>query len=796
MKSLNLFVTFLFVTFYSLGQETQTVRGKIIDKISQYPLINASIVVLNTDPVIGTVTDFDGYFELKNVPLGRQSFQVAYVGYDDAVRSNILVSSGKELILNFELEEQVVMVEEAVITIKDKAKTNNENVTVSGRTFSIEETQRYAGSRNDPARMAQNFAGVSAGNDQRNDIIVRGNSPLGVQYRLDGVVIPNPSHFGSLGTTGGPVSILNNNLLDNSDFMTGAFPSEYGNVLAGVFDLKMREGNHDKYEFLGQIGFNGVELGAEGPLKKDSKGSFLVNYRYSTLQFFDLMGISFGTAAVPQYQDLSFKLNLPTEKYGKFSIFGIGGLSYIELLSDEIAEDDLFGDNTEDTRFKANMGVVGINHLFFHNEKTFSRTSFTMTTVGNDIQVDRQVLDTLTQTTPKVRTYGNEFLQTKYSLNYTFNKKYSAKNNIQSGIIFSYYAINYQDSTLIDNDGMFNQQNTYYLPLRDIKEGTLLTNGFVHWRHKFNNKLTMNLGVHGQHFALNNEISIEPRAGISYKINNKQKINFGTGLHSQIQPFQTYYTETELDRENAVFDRTNENLKFTKSVHAIAGYDWSFAKNMRFKAEAYYQYLFKVPVGQGNSSFSMLNVGADFEIPDVDSLVNEGFGQNYGVEMTVEKFYDKGYYFLATASVFDSKYQGIDKKWRNTAFNGNYTLNALIGKEFKLNKKNVLSLDLNLTTAGGKRYTPYDVEETIATGETQYQDGKEYSLKYDNYFRLDTRLAFKRDGKKITQEWALDIQNTTNQKNIFTQVIDTETGEINTNYQLGLFPVFQYRILF
>ncbi len=796
MKSINLFISLLFVTFYSLGQETQTVRGRIIDKISQYPLINASIVVLNTDPIIGTVADFDGYFELKNVPLGRQSFQVSYVGYDDALRLNILVSSGKELVLNFELEEQVVLVDEAVIQVKDKAKTNNENVTVSGRTFSIEETQRYAGSRNDPARMAQNFAGVSAGNDQRNDIIVRGNSPLGVQYRLDGMIIPNPSHFGSLGTTGGPVSILNNNLLDNSDFMTGAFPSEYGNVLAGVFDLKMRNGNHDKYEFLGQIGFNGFELGAEGPLRKDSKGSFLVNYRYSTLGVFDLLGINFGTEAVPQYQDLSFKLNLPTEKYGKFSIFGIGGLSYIELLSGEITKEDLFGNNSEDTRFQSNMGVVGINHLFFHNDKTFSKTSFTMTGVGNDVQVDRPVFDTITKNYPKVRTYGNEFLQTKYSLNYTFNKKFSARNNIQSGVIFNYYVINYQDSTLIDFNGTFDQRNPYYLRLRDIKEGTLLTNAFMHWRHKFNNKLTMNLGVHGQHFGLNNEFSIEPRAGISYKINHKQKINFGTGLHSQIQPFQTYYTETEINRENAIFTRTNEGLKFTKSIHAVAGYDWNFAKNMRFKAEAYYQYLFNVPVGEDNSTFSMLNVGTDFGIPNVDSLVNEGYGQNYGMEMTVEKFYSKGYYFLATASVFDSKYEAIDKKWRNTAFNGNYTLNALIGKEFRLSKQNIISLDFNLTTAGGKRYTPYDVEATIETGEVQYQENKMYTLQYNDYLRLDTRLAFKMDGKKVTQEWALDIQNTTNRKNVFTQSIDVKTGKTKINYQLGLFPVFQYRILF
>lgn len=792
MKSVSLFFSILFISFYSFAQNTQIVRGRIIDKISQYPLVGASIIVLNTDPVIGAIADIDGYYELKEVPVGRQSFKIQAIGYGETARTNLLVSSGKELVINISLEEQVLTMDEVVIQHKSKDKTNNENIAVSGRTFSIEETQRYAGSRNDPARMAQNFAGVSAGNDQRNDIIVRGNSPLGVQYLLDGVVIPNPSHFGSLGTTGGPVSMLNNNLLDNSDFMTGAFPSEYGNVLAGVFDLKMRNGNHEKYEFLGQIGLNGVELGAEGPFKKGGKSSFLINYRYSTLQFFDLIGVSFGTQAVPQYQDLSFKINLPTKKYGKFSLFGIGGTSYIELLSDEIAEDDLFGDNTEDTRFRSNMGVAGINHLFFHNDKTFSKTSFTISSTQNYIQVDKKLVDSTLNETFKTRTYGNEFVQTKYALNYSYNKKYSAKDNIQAGVIFNYYVTNFADSTLFEEQ--FTKANPYYLTLRNINEGNLLTNGYFHWRHKFTDKFTLNMGLHGQHFALNNEFSIEPRAGFSYQLTKEQRVSLGAGLHSQIQPFQIYYTETELDKD--VYTKTNTDLKFTKSTHLVAGYDWNFAKNMRFKAEAYYQYMFNVPIEQQISSFSMLNVGADFGIPDVDSLVNEGAGRNYGIELTVEKFYSKGYYFLVTTSIFDSKYQGSDKVWRNTAFNGNYTLNALIGKEFKLGKKNSLSLDIKFVNAGGKRYTPYDVEQTIQQGEEVYKNEETYKLQYDDYLRFDTRFAFRREGKKMTQEWAVDIQNISNRKNVFTQGIDVETGEISTTYQLGLFPVAQYRILF
>jgi hypothetical protein len=165
-----------------------------------------------------------------------------------------------------------------------KDQAINEMAVVSARSFTIDETERYAGSLGDPSRMAANFAGVTSVSDQRNDIVIRGNSPLGLLWRLEGLEIPNPNHFGSIGTTGGPISMLNINHLTNSDFYTGAFPAEYGNALAGAFDIRMRNGNNQKHEFMGQMGFNGFELGAEGPFSSNSQASYMANFRYSTLE--------------------------------------------------------------------------------------------------------------------------------------------------------------------------------------------------------------------------------------------------------------------------------------------------------------------------------------------------------------------------------------------------------------------------------------------------------------------------------------------------------------------------------
>ena len=314
MKQPIYLIFFLFM-IPQVALSQQTIRGTVTDAQTLQPLVGATVLLLGSDPVVGTLTDDEGRFRLEAVPVGRQGIQITYVGYEPVLRNNLIVSSAQEVVLEIRMEEQIRMADEVEIVAEtDKSGSINELATVSVRTFSVEEAQRYAGSRNDPARMAQNFAGVSGVNDQRNDIIIRGNSPAGVLWRLEGIDIPNPNHYGALGTTGGPVSMLNNNNLSDADFITSAFPAEYGNALSGVFDMGLRNGNDETYEFMGQLGFNGLEAGVEGPLPIGKHASLIANYRYSTLAVFKLLGINSGTgAAIPEYQDLTFKLNVPTQ---------------------------------------------------------------------------------------------------------------------------------------------------------------------------------------------------------------------------------------------------------------------------------------------------------------------------------------------------------------------------------------------------------------------------------------------------------------------------------------------------
>jgi hypothetical protein len=782
-----LFFSFLFLNAYT-QTITQTIKGVVVDKQSQIPIPGAIIQVVNSNPLLGTSTNEQGEFKITNVPIGRLQIKIQVISYKEKYIT-INLNAGKESITNIELEESVIQGQEVVVIAEqDKTKTNNKMSTVSSRLFSAEEAARYAGSRNDPARMAANFAGVSGANDSRNDIIIRGNSPIGILWRLNGLDIPNPNHFGNAGSTGGPISILNNNTLDNSDFMSGAFAADYGNATSGVFDLKMRKGNDEKHEFLVQMGFNGFELGAEGPFNKKKNSSFLVNYRYSTLAVFKALNIDFGTGdAVPQYQDITFKTDFATEKFGKFSFWGIGGLSYVALLeSDKKSGQDIYGYSARDTYFRSNVGASGISHTYLFKNNAYIKTNIGVSGQYNNIIADR--IDTSFKTPKNLKPeYRQTTKNIRYSFNTTYNKKFNSRDFVNTGIYAELYNTLFVDS----NDNFFGA-NTF-VTLRNYKGTTALIRGFAQWQHKFSDNLLFNAGISNQFFLLNNSNAIEPRIGLKYSINSKQSLSLGGGLHSQLQPIYVYFAS---DTINGKTVETNRGLDFTRAAHGVIAYDNSFAQNFRIKTEIYFQYIFNAPVKNFPSYFSALNLGADFNSPNVNNLVSKGTGQNYGVEITLEKFYSKGYYLLFTSSLFESKYKGSDNITRNTAFNGNYVFNLLGGKEFKINQKHVLSIDVRATYAGGKRFTPIDLEASKAEKDEVRDGTRAFELQYADYFRLDIKPGYRFNTKRVTHEFTIDIQNVTRNANVFQQSYDIKNQTIKTDYQLRFFVIPQYRVLF
>lgn len=774
---------------FAVNDYTQSIRGIITDEVTGYPLIGANVILLDSNPLVGTITDANGHFVLSGIPLGRQSLEISYVGYYHKVIPNILLTSGKEVVLQIRLEEQALEMEEVVVKAgRRKDQAINEMAMVSARTFSVEETERFAGSLGDPARMVANFAGVMTQNDTRNDIIIRGNSPIGVLWRMEGVEIPNPNHFGALGTTGGPVSMVNNNLLANSDFLTGAFPAEYGNATAGAFDLNLRSGNNQKTEFTGQIGFNGFEAGVEGPflkLKSGQKASFLANFRYSTLEVMDKLGFNFGTGeAIPQYKDLTFLVDLPGTRLGRFKVFGLWGDSFIQL-GREAADtaDNSYSNRGLATDFGSGLGVLGMSHTYYFNEKIRIRS-----TLSYQQTYSTTVLDSVRTEIPDVPFLRSRQQENRLSFSTQFRQKINARNNYSFGLVLDQFRIDYLDSLNHPDYGEF-------ITRADVAGQMGMVRAYGQFQHHFGEQLTGYAGLHLQYFGLNDELAAEPRLGASYKLNNRSTFNLGFGLHSQTQPKVIYFAQT-WDSIAGTYHRTNENLGLTRSAHFVLGYDHLFNQNFRIRMETYYQHLYNVPVKESFPEFSLINAGDFFGLPMEDSLENNGTGQNYGIELTVEKFLSKGYYFLFTASLFDSKYRGADQKLRNSAFNGNYVFNLLGGYERKLGQHLRLTLDLKTVWAGGRRYVPIDLEASIQTGEEVRDWSRAYEDRYNDYFRTDFRVGIRLNGKRASQEWAIDLQNLTGFQSIFMQGYDIHKEEVYTVYQQGFIPMFLYRIHF
>ncbi len=762
---------------------SQSITGTVIDEHASFPLPGVSVILIGSEPLRGATTDIDGRFTIDAVPIGRHEIGFTYIGYEDRLVSNLLVSSGKQTVVNIGLEEKVNELSEVVVTAaSSKHQAINELATVSARSFTVEEASRFSGTLNDPAKMAANFAGVSSASDARNDIVIRGNSPTGVLWRMEGIDIPSPNHFASFGTTGGPVSMLNINNLKNSDFMTGAFTAEYGNATAGVFDLQLRNGNDKRHEFLGQIGFNGFEFGAEGPMSLGRNGSYMANFRYSTLEVIDLLGFDLGVgAAVPQFKDMTFKINLPTENFGRFSLFGIGGMSDISFKGEDSNENDLYGDSNENSAFESKTGIIGLSHLYFMDKNTYSKLVLAVS--GTD---GSGTIDSLsTEDRSPTRLTGFRNTTTKLSLNYKINRKINSRNTISVGLSADHYNIESRDSTLFADT---------FRSKTDFEGKAQLFQSYMQWQHRFNDKLSMVTGFHLSQFYFNSSNAVEPRFGLKYEISELASINFGAGLHSQLQPLPVYFTERESQWGYSYLG--NEDLDFMRSAQVVLGYDQLLSKQLRFKGEVYYQKISDAAVDSATSSFSMLNAGRDFVLPDNDNLVNEGSGQNYGLELTLEKFFSNNYYFLTTGSLFKSTYKGSDGISRSTAFDGNLVLNALAGKEFKINDRNAFTLDTRLTYALGNKYTALDLEASRAYGVEIRQEDQAFEERFPDYFRHDFKIGFRRNGKRITQTFSVDLQNLTNRRNIFITSYDNRAQDERTTYQRGFFPNVEYKVLF
>ena len=785
VRSIVIVVTILH-SFASFSQSyTQIIKGTVFDADSRVPLAGTNIQILGSDPVIATISDLDGYYRLENVPLGRQTVKATYVGYEQFVMPGVPVTSGKEIVLDVAMKESVIQGEEVTIELDRKSQvTLNTMTSVSGRMFSVEESKRFAGGFYDPARMAESFAGVASFGGEDNELIIRGNSPRGLLWRLEGVEIPNPNHFPpGEGATGGGVAIITSNVIANSDFLTGAFPAEYGNALSGVFDINLRKGNDEKHEFAFQASIVGFEGAAEGPILAEN-GSYLLNYRIASFRLLDRVGISVSNNnIVPFFQDIVLNIQLPGKKAGRFSLFGFGGNSTAGNTALRDSSQWVSSSDREEMTEINTTGVLGLKHfLSFPAGKTYLR-SVIMTSY------EKRVIDLayLENDLSLKSIYNSSYTFLNFRFSSLLHHKISSRQSIRGGVIAGSLG---NDIYRVENADSPEEREVHV----DFKGRAGTIQAYIQHQLRAGSNLEINYGLHGFLFLLNSDHAVEPRLGLSWKFKPGQTLNAGFGLVSRHESISIY--TANITGEDGTIGQPNRDLDLTRAFHTVFGYNIFFRRDIYLKTELYYQYLYNVPViDSTDSRVSILNYSSGYF---VEPLSNGGTGRNYGLELTLEKYFTDHYYFLFTGSLFDSRYVPGDGKTYNTLYNGNYIFNILGGKDFPVgrNKQDLISINGRFMWKGGNRITPILLEESREEGRTVYDTEKWMEDRVKDFLRLDAGVSYRRNKRSYSWILSADIQNVTDRKNIFQNYYNEETGEIEHFYLQGFLPILNFRLEF
>lgn len=774
MKKLffGLVMMFLFVANTYSQNIKGTIYGQIVDVNSEMPIPFANIAIIESDLNLGTVSDENGKFRLNNVPVGRYQMQVSFIGYETLIINDILVSSINNQPLKIRLKERAFTMDEVTVRPKqEKEKPLNKMATVSAKQLNMEEANRFAGGLDDPARLVTSFAGVATGTGDNNAFSVRGNSPKGLLWRIEGVPVPNPNHFAEVtGFGGGGITALSSHTVGNSDFFMGAFPAEYGNALSSVFDLTIRNGNSSEHHHAFQVGAWGLDVASEGPLSKKSNSSYLFNYRYSTL---GLLGLDL------KYQDLSYKFNFPTKKAGTFSLWGLG---LIDAMGSEPDEEDKenwkYYDDISTEDIELSTGIGGLTHRIRVGKNGFLKSTATIS-YSHTFSENSQLDTTFTNDYPidKVK-----YSSLDYRFSSTLNYKFGSKHTNQTGFLVT--NMNY------DFDMQF--ANGFGDPLSTFANDNGTSNmveAFTQSSFSLG-RLQINPGVHLLYFALNQELSLEPRLGMDFNINDRNTLSLGYGLHSQVEKLSYYLADITV---NGITSQRNKDLVLTKSHHIVLAYDRMFGEYTHLRIDPYYQYLYDVPVIEG-SYYSMLNLNDEFFIDQ--QLTNKGKGENMGVDLTFERFMHNGYYYILTTSVFDSKYtdgKGIE---RSTRFNRQLIGNFLIGKEWKIKDKNLLTANIKYTYLGGDWTHPLDEAASLEAKEAIDDYAKAYTVQNPTSHLVSFTATYRVNKKKHSSLWSFQLLNLAGAKEYYGYHYNFVDHTIDPFTDVIILPNLSYKIEF
>ena len=758
----TILVLFLSCCFnFATAQITQTIRGSVTDATTNKPLVGASVQIIDIQNKVSstdeslpkTVSDTEGVFRLEKMPVGRYTLQVSFVGFETVSVSELLLESGKEMVLDISLNSLAINVNEVTVTgqrIREVSPVNG---------IRNERLSRFPATFNDPARLLTYLPGATSDNDQGNNISVRGSTPNMNQWYLEGAEIVNPNHLSNAGTAsdratvnGGGVLIPGFNVMESTQVYKGSMSADMGGALTSVMDIRLRKGNNEHHETQVSLGLIGLEAGTEGMFSKKSKASYLIHYRYSTIGLLAKLGVPLGDEE-QQYQDLTVNLNFPTKKIGTFNVFGMYGASDNIFTHLPIKTDWETDKDSQDINFTNKMGVFGLRH-----EVTVGQRGRLSTVVAYSALENQRTAVGFGMNNVAVRSTDYKNAPSKLFLKSVYNYMLNAKNSLKIGMSARKDDFNYNEISKDGANKLAYTDNVASWWLQPSAE----------WQRQIDKNCTLQAGVRlvQWNYLPNNkksETSVEPTMNLQYRLPNSSSINVGYSKSSQmVSPMLYLISEQSANQLRLPF----YSEAITKSDNVNASYNFKLSKSLNANVEVYYQNISK-------ASTLSLNI---FDAGIYNSFISEG--RNAGIEIDLQQKLIKGFYWRANASFYDSKYKS-GTTWVDTRFNGHYITNGLIGKEWtRGSQKN--------------RFLGVNAHVILRGGYLDAYTGKQLK----DYFRTDLNVYWKKSHTRYSSTVQLDLQNVTNQLNEGWRYFDYHKGSVQTKYQLGLIPNLAYKVEF
>jgi len=719
-----------------------------------------------------------GEFVFEKIRAGYYSVEITAQGFERQTIAEVNVAAGKEQVLDIALRRTTAKLAE--VTILANQPGRRPPLPLGEIPLTRDQTMRFPAMYFDPARLATAYPGVAQTDDGTNQLSIRGNSPSSVRWRLEGVDIVNPNHLPNAGTfsdrpaaASGGILMFSAQLLDNSSLLVGPMPAGYGDAMGGIMDMNLRRGNNRQHEFTAQAGLIGLDLAAEGPIGKYGKNSYLVNYRYSTVGLLGQLGVSFGDEQI-NFQDLSFNLNFEGKRGGRWSVFGLGGLSEnIFRRKRDTAEIKYYKDFF-DIDFESKTGVLGLS-----NWKAFGKKTWLKTTVAVSGQQNNRLV---VSETYNEADNSDDIEESKISGSFTLSERIGSRAQLQLGMVAQ--IANSERNGSLGNLLQEGNLQEYFLGQPW---------GQVSWRSR-NQKNQTTLGMHcaifknwSQPYDNYDDFSLEPRFAFTRKLAENHQLSFAAGAYSQVPSNWLLRVRSQIIRSQKI----------------EVSYSWTFAPSWQFKSSVYRQWMNNASYFI-NEKFSLLNnseqvFGYDF------SSYNTGRGSNRGIEASVERRLSDGWFLLVNASFFDSKFSKTSSPsksdWLSTRWNFKHLANTTFGKEWQREKRpgkeRTIGLNARVAWTGGVREAEIDQNASVVANTTVIDERIGYSRQYPDYFRIDLRVYWRKNlGNRRNSTFALDIQNLTGQQNLAYHYFDPYTGRIENKYQLGPIPNFSWRIEF